>query len=91
MDKKKDKKIIRIRAGLVFLVTLLLVFDCTFLVNRYQQKREKLKAAYTAESTISRIEVQLNRYLAESDLVKKSIEEGLMISEKQFATLSTRH
>ena len=88
MDKKKNIKIIRIRAGLVFLVTLLLVFGCTFLVNQNQQKREKLKAAYTAESTISRIEVQLNRYLAESDLVKKSIEEGLMISDKQFATLS---
>lgn len=88
MDKKKNIKIIRIRAGLVFLVTLLLVFCCTFLVNQNQQRREKLKAAYTAESTISRIEVQLNRYLAESDLVKKSIEEGLMISDKQFATLS---
>ena len=88
MDKKKNIKIIRIRAGLVFLVTLLLVFGCTFLVNQNQQKREKLKAVYTAESTISRIEVQLNRYLAESDLVKKSIEEGLMISDKQFATLS---
>lgn len=88
MDKKKDKKIIRIRAGLVFLVTLLLVFGCTFLINQNQQRREQLKAAYTAESTISRIEVQLNRYLAESDLVKKSIEEGLMISDKQFATLS---
>ena len=88
MDKEKDKKVIRIRAGIVFLVTLLLVFGCTFLVNQNQQKREKLKAAYTAESTISRIEVQLNRYLAESDLVKKSIEEGLTISDKQFATLS---
>ena len=88
MDKKKDIKIIRIRAGLVFLVTLLLVFGCTFLVNQNQQRREKLKAAYTAESTISRIEVQLNRYLAESNLVKKSIEEGLTISDKQFATLS---
>ena len=88
MDKKKDIKIIRIRAGLVFLVTLLLVFGCTFLVNQNQQRREKLKAAYTAESTISRIEVQLNRYLAESDLVKKSIEEGLTISDKQFAILS---
>ena len=88
MDKKKDIKIIRIRAELVFLVTLLLVFGCTFLVNQNQQRREKLKAAYTAESTISRIEVQLNRYLVESNLVKKSIEEGLTISDKQFATLS---
>ena len=88
MDKKKDKKIIRIRAELVFLVTLLMVFGCTFLINQNQQRREQLKAAYTAESTISRIEVQLNRYLAESDLVKKSIEEGLTISDEQFATLS---
>lgn len=88
MDKKKDIKIIRIRAEVVFLVTLLLVFGCTFLVNQNQQRREKLKAAYTAESTISRIEVQLNRYLVESNLVKKSIEEGLTISDKQFATLS---
>lgn len=88
MDKKKDIKIIRIRAEIVFLVTLLMVFGCTFLVNQNQQRREKLKAAYTAESTISRIEVQLNRYLAESNLVKKSIEEGLTISDKQFATLS---
>ena len=88
MDKKKDVKIIRIRAEIVFLVTLLMVFGCTFMVNQNQQRREKLKAAYTAESTISRIEVQLNRYLAESDLVKKSIEEGLTISDKQFATLS---
>ena len=88
MDKKKDIKIIRIIAELVFLVTLLMVFGCTFLVNQNQQKREKLKAVYTAESTISRIEVQLNRYLAESNLVKKSIEEGLTISDKQFATLS---
>ena len=55
MDKKKDIKMIRIRAELVFLVTLLVVFGCTFLVNQNQQKREKLKAAYTAESTISRI------------------------------------
>ena len=47
-----------------------------------------MKAAYTAESTISRVQVQLNRYMAESDLVKKSIEDGLMISDAQFAQLS---
>ena len=77
MDKKKDIKIIRIRAELVFLVTLLLVFGCTFLVNQNQQRREKLKAAYTAESTISRIEVQLNRYLAFAELLEKCIQWSL--------------
>ena len=30
----------------------------------------------------------MNRYMAESDLVKKSIEDGLMISDAQFAQLS---
>ena len=88
MDKKKDKEVIKIRTILVFAITFLIVLGCTYLMNQNQQKREELKAAYTAESTISRIEVQLNRYLAESDLVKKSIEDGLTISDKQLATLS---
>lgn len=88
MKNKIDKKVIRIRAALVFLTMFVIILGCTFLVNENQKKREQLKAAYTAESTISRVEVQLNRYMAESDLVKKSIEDGLMISDAQFAQLS---
>lgn len=87
MKNKIDKKVIRIRAALVFLTMFGIILGCTFLVNENQKKREQLKAAYTAESTISRVEVQLNRYMAESDLVKKSIEDGLMISDAQFAQL----
>ena len=88
MKNKIDKKVIRIRAALVFLTMFVIILGCTFLVNENQKKREQLKATYTAESTISRVEVQLNRYMAESDLVKKSIEDGLMISDAQFAQLS---
>lgn len=88
MKNKIDKKVIRIRAALVFLTMFGIIWGCTLLVNENQKKREQLKAAYTAESTISRVEVQLNRYMAESDLVKKSIEDGLMISDAQFAQLS---
>ena len=88
MKNKIDKKVIRIRAAFVFLTMFVIILGCTFLVNENQKKREQLKAAYTAESTISRVEVQLNRYMAESDLVKKSIEDGLMISDAQFAQLS---
>ena len=88
MKNKIDKKVIRIRAALVFLTMFVIILGCTFLVNENQKKREQLKAAYTAESTISRVEVQLNRYMAESYLVKKSIEDGLMISDAQFAQLS---
>lgn len=85
--KNKIDKVIRIRAALVFLTMFGIIWGCTLLVNENQKKREQLKAAYTAESTISRVEVQLNRYMAESDLVKKSIEDGLMISDAQFAQL----
>ena len=88
MKNKIDKTVIRIRAALVFLTMFVIILGCTFLVNENQKKKEQLKAAYTAESTISRVEVQLNRYMAESDLVKKSIEDGLMISDAQFAQLS---
>ena len=88
MKNKIDKKVIRIRAALVFLTMFGIMLGCTLLVNENQKKKEQLKAAYTAESTISRVEVQLNRYMAESDLVKKSIEDGLMISDAQLAQLS---
>ena len=88
MKNKIDKKVIRIRAALVFLTMFVIILGCTFLVNENQKKKEQLKAAYTAESTINRVEVQLNRYMAESDLVKKSIEDGLIISDAQFAQLS---
>ena len=88
MKNKIDKKVIRIRAALVFLTMFVIILGCTFLVNENQKKKEQLKAAYTAESTISRVEVQLNRYMAESDLVKKSIEDGMIISDVQFAQLS---
>ena len=88
MKNKIDKKVIRIRAAIVFLTMFVIILGCTFLVNENQKKKEQLKAAYTAESTINRVEIQLNRYMAESDLVKKSIEDGLIISDAQLAQLS---
>lgn len=88
MKNKIDKTVIRIRAALVFLTMFVIILGCTFLVNENQKKKEQLKAAYTAESTINRVEIQLNRYMAESDLVKKSIEDGLIISDAQLAQLS---
>ena len=88
MKNKIDKKVIRIHAALVFLTMFVIILGCTFLVNENQKKKEQLKAAYTAESTINRVEIQLNRYMAESDLVKKSIEDGMIISDAQLAQLS---
>ena len=44
MQTKKDTKIMRVRALLVFCITFLITIGCIYLVNLNQEKREKLKA-----------------------------------------------
>ena len=89
--RKRDKtnpKSIKRGTVVVFLITLVIVMGVTWLLNENQVKREKLKATYTAESTVSRVESQLSKYLAESDLVKRVLEKGYDIDSEQFDTLA---
>lgn len=88
MKKKTDQKTIRMRAVLVFGIAFLTVLGASVLLNQNQEKEERLKAVYTAESTVSRVESQLNRYLAESDLMKKMVESGFEVDSSQFDLLS---
>ena len=69
-----DTKVIKIRTFLVFCTAFFIAMGCIFLVNKDQEKREKLKAAYAAETTVSKVEAQLNKYLTESELMEKLIE-----------------
>ena len=88
MQTKKDTKIMRVRALLVFCITFLITIGCIYLVNLNQEKREKLKASYTAETTVGKVEAQLNKYLSESELMKKLIEEKHEITDEEFSELS---
>lgn len=88
MKKQINKKTLRLRTFLVFTLILLAALGCMHLLHSYQEKEEKLKASYTAEFTIRRIESQLNRYLAESDLMKRLLESDYEINEEQFSILS---
>ena len=88
MKRKIDRKTIRIKTVIVFIAAFVIIQGCICFVNVNQKKEEKLKAEYTAESTISRVESQLNKYLAESNLIKRTIEAGYDIDEQSFATLS---
>ncbi len=90
MDKKKktDHKFLSLKTTGVFVITFLAVLIVTLLINENQVKREKLKATYTAESTVSRVESQLSKYLAESDLMKRIVENGYDIDNEQFDALS---
>ena len=88
MERKINRKTMKIRAVLVFAAVFAIVTCAAYLLNETQEKQEKLKAVYTAESTIARVESQLNRYLAESNLIKNTIETGYQLEDEQFCKLS---
>ena len=73
---------------MVCVLSFLVVIGSACFLNREQEKEEKLKAVYAAESTVSRVKSQLNRYLAESELVKNIIESGYDIDGEKFSILS---
>ena len=88
MKRKTDRGRMKFRAFMVCVLSFLVVTGSACFLNRDQEKEEKLKAVYAAESTVSRVKSQLNRYLAESELVKNIIESGYDIDGEKFSILS---
>ena len=78
----------KIGAILIFLTVVLLGFCLGRLLNSNQKKEEQLRAGYTAESTIAQIESQLNRYLTQSELIKRVVETGHEVTDEEFSNLS---
>lgn len=87
MEKIKESKKIRIYTTFVFLAAFLLVNAGAHMQVKRHIEQEQYKASYTAETTVRRIESQLNRYLAKADILKKMIESGAAISENEFSKL----
>ena len=88
-DKIINKKAMRLWTGLVFVATFILILICSYLLNLNQKKDEELKAVYTADTTVNRLEARLNKYLSESNLMKHIIENGYDIDIADFSTLSS--
>ena len=88
MKRKTDRGRMKFRAFMVCVLSFLVVTGSACFLNREQEKEEILKAVYAAESTVSRVKSQLNRYLAESELVKNIIESGYDIDGEKFSILS---
>lgn len=78
----------KIRAVMVFIITLLIFTGCACLVLKTQEQRARLQAVYTAETTIGKIESMMNKYLAKSDLMKNIIEGGYELDDARFSHLS---
>ena len=89
MKTKLTQKQIRFQALLLFFITFFLVELCAGFLYQNQLKEAKLKADYTAQTTIGRVKSQLNHYLAESNLMKHMIEAGYTVDDEEFSVLSS--
>lgn len=88
MKKERKPKNIRIYTGIVFLITFLIFQVCSYLQVQHHKDEEEIKATYTAEDTVRRMESQLNKYVARSEILKKLIESGYEINDQEFHKLS---
>ena len=89
MKPKLTRKQIHLQAVLLFFITFFIVGIGFHFLNKNQIKEAKLKADYTAQTTIGRVKSQLNHYLAESNLMKHMIEAGYTVDDQQFSILSS--
>lgn len=88
MKRVKIPNGVKIKSVLVFILIFLVINGFIHMQFLNQKNAEKLKAAYTAESTVERIEAQLNKYFSKSDLLKKIVESGHELGEEEFNSLS---
>lgn len=88
MNREKIPKRIKIKAVFVFIFIFLIGNAVIHIQFLSQKNAEKLKAAYTAKSTVERIEAQLNKYFSKSDLLKKIVESGKELDDDEFCSLS---
>ena len=86
MTKERKKRFLR--AGAVCLAAFLALNAVCHLLLLTQRSQEKLKASYTAEETVRRVETLLDRYLTNADLFKRVIETHGGIREDNFQDLA---
>ena len=88
MKKESSLKLIRIRTVIIFIVSFLLINAFVHMLFYNQKKEAELKAEYTAEATVRRIESQLDKYLTMSDFFKRMIEDDNEIDDDYYAYLA---
>ena len=86
---KQTPNQIKMCAVAVFFLAFLIMLGLAHMQMKRQVGELKLRAAYTAEDTVRRIESQLNRYLEKSDLLKRMIEGDYSLSEGDFAVMGS--
>ena len=88
IKKDNTSKQIRIYCLVVGIIFFFIVSVCGQLLNRNTVNEEKMRAAFTAETTVNRIKSQLNRYLDVSEFFQNIIGSGHQMDSKEFQALS---
>lgn len=88
IKKDNTSKQIRIYCLVVGIISFFIVSVCGQLLNRNTVNEEKIRAAFTAETTVNRIKSQLNRYLDVSEFFQNIIGSGHQMDSKEFQALS---
>lgn len=88
IKKDNTSKQIRIYCLVVGIISFFIVSVCRQLLNRNTVNEEKMRAAFTAETTVNRIKSQLNRYLDVSEFFQNIIGSGHQMDSKEFQALS---
>lgn len=71
------------------LVSVLTNMACLFIRNSVIQQ-EKLKAEYTVNSTINRVEIKFESYIEKVGFLKKTIEAGIDLDDAYFESVASR-
>lgn len=88
IKKDNTSKQIRIYCLVVGIISFFIVSVCGQLLNRNTVNEEKMRAAFTAETTVNRIKSQINRYLDVSEFFQNIIGSGHQMDSKEFQALS---
>lgn len=88
-ETMKNKYLVcRILIGFV-LISVITNVVCLFIRNSVIQQ-EKLKAEYTVNSTIDRVEIKLESYIEKVGFLKKTIEAGIDLDDAYFESIASR-
>lgn len=78
-------KKIKVYCVLVGIFSFLIISFFGQIINLNTVKEEKMRASFTAETTVNQIKSHINRYLGVSEYFRNIIENGYELSSREFA------
>ena len=85
-----ENKYLIYRILIVFVVVTFVTNMVFVALQKNVVSQEKLKAQYTVNSTIDRVEIKLESYIGKVDFLKKTIESGIELDDAYFESVASR-